>query len=541
MAWCWFNATESKPQNVLYILPKYKPINTIKYMKQKLKNSLLLFLFGMFFVSCELQEEAIKENERNENFKFSQKKFEELMTNKNFKSSFDKLQKSKNTSNSSVISRTIMEDMYGFTIADKPAKVLQTNDFTTYTFLIQRDSLQSTNYFENLVIKTDSLNNTQAVILKYTPFTPLLYLQNHNSSYFNGEVEGQFIIYNNQSSSQSRMVYGCEYSMGLICTGDSDGCGATAHPVTESCVYFTPGCISPTVLGMSCGFYDDGLGGSGGTSTSDSGSGGGSGSSPNGDTTEEIDLNDGHGGLTTVTVVPEEEIDTDNPCDKIKSGTNSVDFKTKFKELNTQENYNKTYETGYGLVGSNYVDGIAHPTRNSLVIPENSKNLTHIHNKIIKINPITNIVYDAGIKMLSVSDLKVLIRDIQPLNTNPQDAFVVMASNEGIFAISILESTPWNNELENKLKEFKIFYLNGSDYIIENFPTMNALQRKSYLEKMFLKGLSEFGLENKIGLFEGVVENENDSNIENYNIKWARKTLKKVFLGYNVEEAPCAD
>lgn len=285
----------------------------------------------MLFVSCELQEEAIKENERNENFKFSQKKFEELMTDKNFKSSFAKLQKNKNTSNSSVISRTIMEDMYGFTIADKPAKILQTNNFTTYTFLIQRDSLQSANYFENLVIKTDSLNNTQAVILKYTPFTPLVYLQNHNSSYFNGEVEGQFIIYNNQSSSQSRMVYGCEYSMGLICTGDSDGCGATAHPVTESCVYFTPGCISPTVLGMSCGFYDDGLGGSGGTSSSDSGSGGGSGGSSNGDTTEDIDLNDGHGGLTTVTVVPGE---VDSPCNKLKNLFTNKDLKVKQRIIN---------------------------------------------------------------------------------------------------------------------------------------------------------------------------------------------------------------
>lgn len=454
--------------------------------------------------------------------KIYHKTFSELLKNSKFNNAYSKVITKK-----SEASKTVMEEQYQFTITNGIANVAESANETFYTLLIERE-IDDPNSFENLIIKSDSLNQTSAFIIKYSYSNPDVVNESFNIGDPTITKEITPIVYNatESTSVNSRFTtVNCYTITFWVCT-------YAGHTPDGECThghYETINACEETIE----------VGGGGGDDSGSGGGGGGTGG--DGDNNEDIDLNDGHGDLSTVPVLPEEEIDTDNPCDKIKSGTNSVDFKTKFKELNTQENYNKTYETGYGLVGSNYVDGIAHPTRNSLFIPENSKNLTHIHNKIIKINPITNIAYDAGIKMLSVSDLKVLIRDAQPLNTNPQDAFVVMASDEGIFAISILESIPWNNVLENKLKEFMIFYLNGSEYIIENYPTMNALQRKSYLEKMFLKGLSEFGLENKIGLFEGVVENENDSNIENYNIKWARKTLKKVFLGYNVEEAPCAD
>jgi hypothetical protein len=68
---------------------------------------------------------------------------------------------------------------------------------------------------------------------------------------------------------------------------------------------------------------------------------------------------------------------------------------------------------------------------------------------------------------------------------------------------------------------------------------MDPTERKEYLEKMFLLGLKKFELENKIGLFEGEVENANSSDINNYNIKWTRKKLRKVFLGHQVDPEPC--
>ena len=67
-------------------------------MKQKiLKNSLLLFLIAIIMVSCELQEEAIHQHEHSSNLKLYEMKFEELMTNKRFVTSFSKLPKSKKT------------------------------------------------------------------------------------------------------------------------------------------------------------------------------------------------------------------------------------------------------------------------------------------------------------------------------------------------------------------------------------------------------------------------------------------------------------
>lgn len=35
------------------------------------------------------------------------------------------------------------------------------------------------------------------------------------------------------------------------------------------------------------------------------------------------------------------------------------------------------------------------------------------------------------------------------------------------------------------------------------------------------------------------IENENATDINNYKINWTKKTLKKVFLGYNVNPTPC--
>lgn len=83
-----------------------------------------------------------------------------------------------------------------------------------------------------------------------------------------------------------------------------------------------------------------------------------------------------------------------------------------------------------------------------------------------------------------------------------------MISNEGVFAVTLLEpfSLDERIQLDSKWKTFKTDYDKESEKIIYNLNN-NATTRKEKLQKMLLQLLKDAGLENKIGLFEGTVEN----------------------------------
>lgn len=449
------------------------------------------------------------------------------MKEEKFSTAFTKISKQKNLATG----RTVMEVENDFIISNIPAKVVTYGNSISYNFLISRDTVNS-NFFENLVVKVDSTNIPKAYILKYLLNSNPVFISEHNAYTLSAQTQITQINYND---SESKIEYydGCTV-VTLWCPYKG------AHPATQACINEGRGDLYWVRDTSGCG--DDLDSGSDGPDPSgnpvDVTGGGGTGGS-----TDNLDSPHNDSGNNPIVTAPVLELEDEGtvilPCEKLKNGTNSLAYKTKFKNLNTPTNYNKPHETGFFLVGNNYVDGVPNPENDAIEIPSNSKNGTHVHNKIIKNYPETTTTYDSTIKMLSVADLEALIKTFQPQNTDPKDAFAIMASNEGIFAITILEATPWNAELETKLKEFEKYYINRCDYIIANYTTMTAQQRKDYLEKMFLQGLKDKGLENKIGLFEGEVENENDPNINNYNIKWTQKTLKKVLLGYNVKETPC--
>jgi hypothetical protein len=246
-----------------------------------------------------------------------------------------------------------------------------------------------------------------------------------------------------------------------------------------------------------------------------------------------------HTTITTPTFEPCEtceEFDENSPCEKIKNKTNSAAYKQKFKALTG--NYNLPNETGFSLVGNNYVNGTAVGST-SISVSTNSKNMTHVHNNKPKFYENTTIPYDGAIKILSTADITDVLIPMQSNNTSPTDTFVTMLSDEGIYSISILEPITWNDDLAIKFEIFDAEYRKFSQYIVDNYTTMSVDDRKDYLEKKLLLVLKEIGLENKIGLFEGEVENVNSSDINNYNIKWTRKKLKKVFLGHQVDSEPC--
>src|SRR5690606_37945829 len=78
----------------------------------------------------------------------SRKTFDELMQTEKFRLAIQKLPKTKNASAANA--RTIMEDQYGFTIVDVPAKIIESDSAISYTLLVRPDSISAD--FENLVI-----------------------------------------------------------------------------------------------------------------------------------------------------------------------------------------------------------------------------------------------------------------------------------------------------------------------------------------------------------------------------------------------------
>ena len=106
-----------------------------------------------------------------------------------------------------------------------------------------------------------------------------------------------------------------------------------------------------------------------------------------------------------------------------------------------------------------------------------------------------------NVKMFSPKDLITLIKGFRGNNENPRDAYHIMTSSEGTFAITILDSDPFNltNEQINFLRNWIDVYKEDSFRIIDSYSTPHG--RKTALQKMFLKALKEAGLEDKIGFF----------------------------------------
>ena len=313
-------------------------------MKQKfLKNSLLLFLIGIIMVSCELQEEAIHQHEHNSKVKLYEMKFEELMTNKRFVNSFSKLPKSKKNLTTATVGRTVMENEYGFTIANKPAKVIEDNGETSYTFLITRDSTDA-NSFENLVIQTDSTNTTKAVIIKYNLTSPITSSADDSYSFtYNREITP--IVYNSSPVSESsKMIIICYWITTTYCnntvTGEigpehiaGPGCRRTYTRPIYRCTAGDDGTVDNIPMG------DGGSdGGGGGTAASDS--------NYNGSDTS-IHGN-GANNINTAPVAPEVEEIVEDPCQNLKkqlSETEGIKLKSPdiYPYLTGQLNQPKEY------------------------------------------------------------------------------------------------------------------------------------------------------------------------------------------------------
>jgi len=413
----------------------------------------------------------------------------------------------------------MIEDKYGFTISDKPIKVFEVDNIISYTFLIERDTIFEKS-FENLIIQTDSLGKTEALIIKYNIISEVTMTEHGSSFDYSSEITG--ILADSSLINSKELYINCRDIYGALCTGDRNGCSAPSHTVEPICHQETPSCIKTFVAGEMCDVID--IPDSGGTPTP-------TGTYGTGGNTSSWQGGSGSGGprprIYTSENVPRSMENTDTPktpCENLNAGTGSLKYRQNLKNLMRPENYTSNYEHGFFEKVQNGVTGYTWGTSNgseALNIPRGSKNFTHIHPNEPKTNE-DGVNYDGSIKMFSPNDVIGLLGTCQAANYGQeQGAFGVVVTNEGIFALTLLESVQTTPAIKAALKKFEENYESDALKIIGNF-TLTPPQRKKAMQELMLTHLKKMNLENKVGLFEGETT---PGVLNSVNIKWTRKTL----------------
>ena len=442
---------------------------------------------------------------------------------------------------------------YDFTISTDAVNYLETEDgiYHSYTFRVIRTI--NNGLKENLLFSLNEEGNYDSFLITYN-LTTQEQIDFVNNNFV--DIENKISISSIDGISLpdnflSKKSIDCIDITFEYCSYNNPNHPSGRNPAGNKCPGYTTG--EKEICDYIDDYYNqdnnDNGGGDAGTSTGDSGTttnSNGTGEATGGGSQTEDPENDYdptdssiHGNNPVLTN-PNFEEPIDNPCNNIKNGTNNAEYKQKFKDLNVSANFNLPDETGFyqkEVNGQNqYIDAVA-GTNHMLKVGTGSLNATHVHNNKPKVKPDgTN--YDGAVKVPSPVDLSLLLGIIQNANNpTPENGFVISVSDEGIYAITLLEPVSFTLEQDLLWNDFIDKYESIAANIIEDIS--NLSNRKKALEKMFLKELKKIGIDNKIGFFEGTVENETDPDINNYNIKWSRKKLKKVFLGYTLKNTPC--
>lgn len=283
----------------------------LKQPKTILKLFAICLLIGLNSCTNDLYEDSLQ-NKHND-IKITEKSFEELMVDNKFKGSYNKVWKNKDGGSNL---KTIMEANNNFTISDLPAKVIETNNKISYTFHITRNFIDP-DYFENLIIGIDSLNQTKAYIAKYK-------IDNDHKALINKtpfkSVTYKSILYNKNLTAR---VTDCVSFQLSRCNGSPYDCG-----------------------GSICGFE---------TFTACSGSGGGSGGDYSNGTASW-----GGGGTsgTTTTPIVGGAID-------FSSFTNAQKFYYSFSRSGLERDFLNAMSTEASTLLANYVNSNTYPSQSS--------------------------------------------------------------------------------------------------------------------------------------------------------------------------------
>jgi hypothetical protein len=145
-----------------------------------------IFLIGILFIttSCYKENYTIdRKLSENNKIGLKQYKFKDLSANPVFMETFKKLN-AKN-SKTKLSSKTALDSLYNFSIDSTRIKEVKINNKTSYTIFIKRP-FETPDYFENLVIQSDSSKFTNAFIIKYTPISKTELFDEHHSFSFEG-------------------------------------------------------------------------------------------------------------------------------------------------------------------------------------------------------------------------------------------------------------------------------------------------------------------------------------------------------------------
>jgi hypothetical protein len=279
---------------------------------------------------------------------------------------------------------------------------------------------------------------------------------------------------------------------------------------------------------------EGGSGGGGGGSTGDTGTGdGGTGDTGTGPT-DPIDQ-----PIDEVVPVIVEEDET--PCGKMKKNSDRVNFRQNFANLDKQINYDLDYETGYyEKLGTNnkpvfnFMTGtIDHPTLN--FIP-GMISFMHIHmNDYYKTDVNGDVFLMKPVKNFSPADVFSLFGCAgyaTQNNLSPYDSYAIMLSNEGIFAMNLIDVNISITPLIRK--KMNDDYDKQSKIILKS-TTLGSQNRKDKLQKMLLLLMKDCGLENKVALFEAIVTPPSQAG-GLPTISWVKKTLD---VNNNLLITPC--
>jgi len=114
----------------------------------KLKHTLKLLLYSCLILLVACEKENFDVMQEHQNAKIKEAKFNDLMaSDAKFRALYQKV------NGKHMLSRTAFEDQNGFTIVNTNIKIIEADSVTSYTMLIQRDSITNDNCFENLVIQ----------------------------------------------------------------------------------------------------------------------------------------------------------------------------------------------------------------------------------------------------------------------------------------------------------------------------------------------------------------------------------------------------
>ena len=127
-----------------------------------LKLFAIFVMFLHFGCSKDFYDEQITKSSRS--YVINHVPIRELFEENKFSKAYDKISKIHPFSQQLSTSRTAFENEYGFTIVDIPANVIEFDGKTTYTLKIVKDSTQ-TNELDNLLIVSDALNESKSYLI----------------------------------------------------------------------------------------------------------------------------------------------------------------------------------------------------------------------------------------------------------------------------------------------------------------------------------------------------------------------------------------